>query len=116
MKGQLLWKNSIGGVFMIRSIRTGKAYIGMTQDIVLHKRNALHQLQHGTFPNKGVQNDFDHGMRFYYTVLYCEPLERLTYRMEDKRRIMAIMNKCIDQYDSINTGYNLPVGVRRKKP
>ena len=106
MSGQLFWKNSIGGVYMIRNVRNGKVLIGFTHNIEMHKKTTYNALMRGDFWNKELQNDFNHNMRFFYHVLHCEVQNKRSYTYEEKKNLMNIAEKYIRVYDAIRSGYN----------
>lgn len=85
------------GIYKITNMLNGKVYIGQTQN--LWKRKAQHfvALRRGHHENREMQKDWDTNNRgFRWDIVeYCS-LEQLNDREE----------YWINQYDSINKGYN----------
>ncbi len=106
-------KYHYAGVYMIKNKRNGKVYIGSSENI--EKRIYEHRLnlENGKHHNKDLQNDYDNGCPMTVYVLYVESVPNDIVPAEVFARIRAMERKYIDEYNSIETGYNrAPVGKR----
>jgi len=86
------------GIYKLKNNRTGKSYIGQTNNLARRKQEHMSDLAKGTHHNSKMQRDYDRGDTFSFQVL-----EYVDGAREDlNRREMFNVYK----YDTFNNGYN----------
>ena len=105
MLKKLTPKYKYSGVYMIRNERTGKVYIGSSCDIESRIAEHRRTLAKGKHICRDLQHDYDLHHPFTTHVLYVEAVPS-NKRTANRRKIYAMEWKFIEQYDTINSGYN----------
>lgn len=78
------------GIYRIKNLKTGKIYIGQSNDIRSRIKNHIKNLTCGTHTNKGLQEDYDNcGLSIFdYDILFeC-----------DKNDLFELESKTIKEY------------------
>jgi len=110
MKSTLARRNVLGGIYMIKNEKNGKIYIGQSYDFELTRKSTFDALKNGRHTNKDLQRDFDAGCRFGFTFLHVEIHKLYRYREGQRSKLQKLARQYIAEYDSINNGYNRPIG------
>lgn len=105
MRKKLTPTYKYAGVYMIRNERNGKVYIGSSSDI--EGRIAAHRrsLARGDHICHDLQHDYNLRHPMTTDVLYVEPVP-YDHRMRNRNKLFALEWKFIEEYNSIENGYN----------
>ena len=84
------------GIFVLRNTTTGEQYVGQSKDIDNQRKKQDSLMRNGRHYNSYIQQDYNSGYRFSFSVLeYCSP-SQLNQRK----------NYWIRQLNTFNNGYN----------
>lgn len=107
MSRKLFRNYRYAGVYKIENKHNGKVYIGSSENVEKRMADHLSNLLHGTHHCKEMQKDFDDKHRMVTDVLYVEVVHN--HRPLDwnaKIRLHCMERKFMEEYNSIENGYN----------
>lgn len=99
------YESRCAGVYYIQNRRSGKMYIGSSENIKRRVQNHVYNLSHGIHPKDDMQSDYDKGDRFEVGVLYALPIVHGSSCV-NRRELREVEKRFIEKFGSAKTGYN----------
>lgn len=103
-------KYALTGVYAIINTTNGRVYIGSSANVIT--RLAAHEraLIANKHPNAEMQKDFNENCHFEFDILHVSradrKFDRTVLSMDERSALYSLEWKYIEQYDSIEKGYN----------
>lgn len=103
-------KYALIGVYSITNTTNGRVYIGSSANVISRLSNHEKALIANKHPNAEMQKDFNDNCHFEFDILYVQradrKVERTVLSTNERRSLYALEWKYIEQFDSIEKGYN----------